>query len=106
MNSIQLLQHIGHAIRTYQTPQRLPRKPAAELSVGLDGKDKDKNLFGLHERKGDRLKVCRTLNVKTERPEEYTVEAGSKCVIEEWRREKKEHTVAEDRGIPALVTEM
>jgi uncharacterized protein (TIGR03067 family) len=65
--------------------------------VGIDGKDKDKKLLGIYERKGDRLKVCRTLNGKTERPKEYTAEVGSKCVIEEWRREKDEYTVAEDR---------
>src|SRR5262245_48199095 len=58
--------------------------------VGIDGKDKDKNLLGVYELKGDRLKVCRTLNAKIERPKEFTAEAGSKCVIEEWRREKDE----------------
>jgi uncharacterized protein (TIGR03067 family) len=65
--------------------------------VGIDGKDKDKNLLGIYDLKGDRLRVCRTLNAKIERPKEYTAEAGSKCVLEEWRREKDEYTVAEDR---------
>jgi uncharacterized protein (TIGR03067 family) len=65
--------------------------------VGTEGTDKDKTLLGIYDLKGDRLKVCRTLNAKVERPKEYSAEAGSKCVIEEWRRDKDEYTVAEDR---------
>jgi len=36
-------------------------------------------------------------SAKIERPKEFAAEAGSKCVIEEWERDKKEYTVDEDR---------
>lgn len=65
--------------------------------VGIDGADKGKNLLGIYERKEDRLNVCRTLNANTERPKKFSAEAGSKCVIEEWQRDKDEFTLAEDR---------
>jgi uncharacterized protein (TIGR03067 family) len=64
---------------------------------GIDGRDTGKNLLGIFELKDDRLKVCRTLNAKVERPKEFLAAAGSKCVVEEWRREKDEYSVAEDR---------
>jgi uncharacterized protein (TIGR03067 family) len=78
---------------------KLDAQPTPNLVdlVGISGMDKGKNLLGIYELSGDRLKVCRTLNPTITRPKEFTAEAGSKCVVEEWRREKDEYTAAEDR---------
>jgi uncharacterized protein (TIGR03067 family) len=65
--------------------------------AGIAGRDNQKHLLGIYELKDDRLKVCRTLNPAIERPKEFAADAGSKRVIEDWKRDKDDYTVAEDR---------
>jgi uncharacterized protein (TIGR03067 family) len=69
---------------------------AIDLS-GIAGLDQGKELKGIYELNADRLKVCRTLNPAIARPTAYAAEAGSKCVIEEWQREKDDYAIGEDR---------
>lgn len=78
--NVNFSEHGSYTFRPSKNPQEL------DILVG-DGADKGKVYLVIYKVVGDRLTICLQADNKA-RPREFTGQAGSGCVLEEWQRVK------------------
>jgi uncharacterized protein (TIGR03067 family) len=56
-------------------------------AVELEGPYKGAIALGIYELDGDSLRICQTWRGRTERPENFEIEEGSRLVLVVWKRD-------------------